>query len=136
MWIQKKSKTKNRIYYYNDETKESVWEKPKTDHHIYHILIKHVNSKKPINDRSEEDARGICENILYELSKSEDVYSAFTDMARKFSECSSKSKGGDLGYLIKDCFYPNFEETAYRLNQGTYSDIVETPSGMHIIYRK
>ena len=45
----------------------------------------------------------------------------------------SASEGGDLGWVGKGVFYPEFEAAAFALKQGALSDVVESPVGFHII---
>jgi len=55
-------------------------------------------------------------------------------MAKKYSDCSSYKKGGELTFGRLE-MQPPFEEVAFSLKPGEISDIVETKSGVHIIKR-
>lgn len=58
----------------------------------------------------------------------------FSELAKKYSDDpGSASQGGDLGFVKKGVFYPEFEEAAFKLNVGELSAIVESPVGFHII---
>jgi peptidyl-prolyl cis-trans isomerase SurA len=58
----------------------------------------------------------------------------FGELARRHSEDpGSASQGGDLGFVKKGVFYPEFESAAFSLNEGELSGIVESPVGFHII---
>ena len=59
----------------------------------------------------------------------------FEDIARGRSDCSSASKGGDLGTFGKGQMQRPFEDATYALAIGELSGIVDTDSGVHIILR-
>lgn len=58
----------------------------------------------------------------------------FSELAKKYSDDpGSAAQGGDLGFVKKGVFYPEFEAAAYKLNVGEISGVVESPVGFHII---
>ena len=58
----------------------------------------------------------------------------FSELAKKYSDDpGSAAQGGDLGFVKKGVFYPEFEEAAYKLNVDELSGVVESPVGFHII---
>ena len=58
----------------------------------------------------------------------------FSELAKKYSDDpGSAAQGGDLGFVKKGVFYPEFEEAAYKLKVGELSGVVESPVGYHII---
>ena len=59
----------------------------------------------------------------------------FAELASKFSDCSSGEKGGDLGTFGFGEMHKEFENAAFALKIGEISSIVESESGIHIIYR-
>lgn len=58
----------------------------------------------------------------------------FSELAKKYSDDpGSAAQGGDLGFVKKGIFYPEFEEAAFKLNVSELSNVVESPVGFHII---
>ena len=57
----------------------------------------------------------------------------FEALARDFSTCPSKSKGGDLGWFGPGKMVPAFEQACSKLSVGRISGLVRTQFGYHII---
>jgi peptidyl-prolyl cis-trans isomerase C len=57
----------------------------------------------------------------------------FESLAREFSTCPSKSKGGDLGWFGPGKMAAPFESAVKRLSPGSVGDVVQTQFGYHII---
>lgn len=94
--------------------------------HAAHILIK-VEPKAPESDKKK--ARKSIEDIQKRLKKGED----FASLAKQYSDCPSKEKGGDLGFLERGRTVKPFEDVAFSLKPGETSGIVETEFGFHIV---
>lgn len=76
--------------------------------------------------RTEVEAKA----ILSQLKAGAD----FAELARKESiDPTTKEKGGDLGFFSRGKMIPAFEEAAFALEAGEFSEVVETPYGYHII---
>ncbi|TDK65257.1 peptidylprolyl isomerase [Sapientia aquatica] len=91
--------------------------------HIRHILLKITPTL------SKEQAT----HKLIELKERlQNNGAKFEDLAQSFSNDSSASKGGDLGWI-----YPGdiaeFDPVIAALKEGEVSDPVESPAGMHLI---
>lgn len=57
----------------------------------------------------------------------------FDALAKEFSTCPSKSKGGDLGWFGPGKMVKPFEEAVKKLGRGSVSGVVKTQFGYHII---
>ena len=89
-----------------------------------HILIAAEGSDKAA-------ARKTAEAILVKVKAAPND---FAKLARENSkDPGSAAQGGDLGFFGRGMMVKPFEETAYRLNSGEISDVVETDFGFHII---
>lgn len=82
--------------------------------HAAHILVR---DQKKANDIKTEIMNG----------------ANFSDLAKKFSTCPSKKKGGDLGWFKKGDMVKEFETAAFAANKGDVVGPVKTEFGWHII---
>lgn len=57
----------------------------------------------------------------------------FSALAKKFSQDSLASLGGDLGYFTRKQMLPAFSDRAFKLGVGKVSDIFRTGHGLHIL---
>ena len=57
----------------------------------------------------------------------------FDALAKEYSTCPSKSKGGDLGWFGPGKMVKPFEEAVKKLGRGSVSGLVKTQFGYHII---
>jgi parvulin-like peptidyl-prolyl isomerase len=57
----------------------------------------------------------------------------FAEIAKQYSEDTTKEKGGDLGWFYRSDMTPEFSEVAFGLKKGQISGVVKTPFGYEII---
>ena len=92
---------------------------------ISHILL----TVKP-GAAAEKEALEKIKAIQEKVKAGED----FAELCKKYSEDpGSRSRGGELGLIQRGDFVPEFEEVAFLLKPGEFSDIVKTRFGFHII---
>ena len=80
--------------------------------------------KKAEARKTLEDLR---ERILADPSQFERLSNVYTD------DPGAKENGGDLGWQKRGTFVPEFEATAYNLEPGEFSQVIETEFGFHFI---
>ena len=59
----------------------------------------------------------------------------FGELASIHSDCSSAKNNGSLGVFGRGEMQKAFEDAAFALKVGEISDVVDSDSGLHIIYR-
>jgi parvulin-like peptidyl-prolyl isomerase len=81
--------------------------------------------------RSKDAAKQQIDQLAAQLQDGAD----FAELARANSDCPSKARGGDLGRFGRGQMVGEFETTAFGLQVGEQSGVIETPFGYHIIRR-
>lgn len=112
---------------------------------VLHILKKHAESRKPSSWRvpvitatkaeAIEELSGLLELLREVQSDPAELRATMEELARTESDCSSSKRGGDLGFFVPKKMQPAFEESAFGLEIGELSGIVETSSGIHVLLR-
>jgi len=93
--------------------------------HVAHILFKTVGK----TDAEVAEIKKKAEDVLNKAKHGGN----FADLAKQYSEDTTKDKGGDLGWIVRGQTVPEFEAAAFSLPKGTISDLVKTQYGFHII---
>jgi peptidyl-prolyl cis-trans isomerase SurA len=94
------------------------------------VKISHIFNNPKASSINKEKYRQFAKAILDSIKNGSD----FAELAKKYSEDpGSAVQGGDLGFVKRGVFYPEFEAVAYSLEPNQISDIVESPVGYHII---
>jgi len=70
-----------------------------------------------------------AEEVRQKLLKGGD----FAALAKEFSTCPSKARGGDLGFFTRDRMVKEFSDVAFSLKPKEISPVVKTQFGYHII---
>ena len=93
--------------------------------HVAHILFKTVG----MTDAEAAEVKKKAEDVLSKAKHGGN----FADLAKQYSEDTTKDKGGDLGWIVRGQTVPEFEAAAFSLPKGSISDLVKTQYGFHII---
>jgi peptidyl-prolyl cis-trans isomerase D len=93
--------------------------------HVAHILFKTVG----MTDAEAAEVKKKAEDVLNKAKHGGN----FGDLAKQYSEDTTKDKGGDLGWIVRGQTVPEFEAAAFSLPKGSISDLVKTQYGFHII---
>jgi len=96
-----------------------------------HILLMYAGSSRSTATRSKDEAQSQIAGIKSEL----DGGAEFAAVAREHSDCPSGKSGGDLGKFGRGQMVKAFEDTAFGLDVGGTSGVIETDFGYHIIQR-
>jgi len=94
--------------------------------HARHILIA-AKEAEPKADKDRKRAK------LVQIKKQLKDGADFGDLAKQFSDCPSKERGGDLGFFPRGQMVKAFDQAAFKMMPGDISDIVETEFGYHLI---
>ena len=106
------SVTHEELETYYNENKEGFISPQKVQ--ASHILVSDVS---------------LAEEVKGKLAQGE----SFEALAKEYSSCPSKERGGDLGMFGEGQMVPEFEEAAFKMAVGEVSEPVETQFGFHII---
>jgi peptidyl-prolyl cis-trans isomerase D len=93
--------------------------------HVAHILFKTVG----MTDAEAAEVKKKADDVLSKAKHGGN----FADLAKQYSEDTTKDKGGDLGWIVRGQTVPEFEAAAFSLPKGSISDLVKTQYGFHII---
>lgn len=91
-----------------------------------HILIK-------VNSDMKDDEKKLAKNKINDVVKRARAGKDFAELAKKYSEGPSASRGGDLNYVVRGQMVKKFEDVLFKLKVGEVSDVVETQFGYHTI---
>ena len=111
-----------RDYYEKNKNKFESQEKVRAS-----IILLKFNPSQ--GKAGEQKALKKFESILDQIRNGAD----FAAMAKKFSEDSLASKGGDLGFFTKKQMLPAFSNRAFKMKDGEVSDIFRTGHGFHVL---
>jgi peptidyl-prolyl cis-trans isomerase D len=115
------SEDDEKVYYQSHNDQYKVEDRA----HVAHILFKTVGK----TDAEVAEIKKKAEDVLAKAKKGD----KFADLAKQYSEDTTKDKGGDLDWIVRGQTVPEFEAAAFSLPKGAISDLVKTQYGFHII---
>ncbi|HOW56606.1 MAG TPA: peptidylprolyl isomerase [Smithellaceae bacterium] len=118
-----KANDKEISKFYN-ENKDKFTEQAMS--HVRHILVK-VEPTDDAKIKAEKKVK--IEGIRKKLIGGAD----FAELAKKDSDCPSKEKGGDLGFIGKGETVKQFENAAFTQAKNVIGPVVTTEYGYHVI---
>ncbi len=92
---------------------------------VAHILFKTTGKSPSEVATVEKTAR----DLLGQVRAGKD----FGELARKYSEDSSASSGGEIGWIVRGQTVKEFEDAAFSSKPGQVSDLIKTIYGIHIV---
>ncbi len=93
---------------------------------VSHILIQF---DEDVTEERKKEAEKKAQKALSRVKSGED----FSAVAKEVSTCPSSENGGDLNFFARGRMVPEFEDVAFGLSVGDFSEVVETRFGYHII---
>jgi len=96
--------------------------------------IGHILKTPPVSDAEIAAIKARLEEYREKSLRDDNPKNRFSMFARLYSDDpGSASKGGNLGFVERGAFYPEFEAVAFNLKSGEISGVVKTQAGYHII---
>lgn len=95
-----------------------------------YILRNKLQEKIATDDSINAEAKTLAEEVLAKINSGT---LSFEDAAKQYSEDTTASTGGDLGYFSQGQMVEEFETAAFALQAGEMSGLVKTQYGYHII---
>lgn len=116
----------------SDDEKRSYFDANKNAFNGERVRASHVliDTRKMKTDAELEGAKQKIGDIKKEIDNGAD----FAEMAKKYSDCPSAEKGGDINFFQrKGSMVEEFAKVAFSMKVGEVSEPVKTPFGYHII---
>jgi len=94
------------------------------------VKISHIFKNPKTSESSKLRSKLLAQKLLDSIKAGAD----FAALAKSNSEDpGSAAHGGDLGFVKRGVFYPQFESAAFELTVNEISPVIESPVGYHII---
>ena len=97
------------------------------------VRVSHIVLRVPANS-SEAQIQATRDKLLALRQEIVAGKIDFAEAAKKYSQCPSAPKGGDIDYVYrKGHVHEGFAKAAFALKVGEISDVVQTDYGLHLI---
>lgn len=110
-----------------------VWRHAPTQAQASEIVIAYDGAKKYTPRRSR--SRAAAAELAAELRRRLLAGASFTELARAHSDHPAYPSGGFLPIFTKGEQHPEFEQIVWSLPTGGLSEVIETPTGFHLVKR-
>ncbi len=92
--------------------------------------ISHIFINPKATEKLKNEAKNLAQSLLDSLKNGSD----FAKLAKKYSDDpGSAAQGGNLGFVKRGVFFPEFEAASFALEVGELSEVIESPVGFHVI---
>jgi peptidyl-prolyl cis-trans isomerase SurA len=108
----------------NDKTLKAYY-----DAHVGDYVQEEYRLQQVFVSSQRKDAAGRVQQALHALDQDR----PFGEVAREFSDDASSTMDGDMGFVKKEDLIPELREAVKLLIPGTYSNVVRTSFGFHIL---
>lgn len=86
--------------------------------------LSHIFINPQQGERLKAKAKEFAQSLLDSIKSGAD----FASLAKKYSDDpGSAARGGELGFVKRGVFFPQFEAAAFQLAEGEISGVVESP---------
>ncbi len=94
------------------------------------LLEEKVAAKFEQENRATDEMRAKIDAVRKELQNGRD----FADLAKQYSEGATAENGGVMGWFESRQLQDTIGDTITKMEVDTYSDVIETPLALHIVY--
>lgn len=115
-----------------------IWLREELMRRIDEDALRRVYDEQYANAEPVEEVRAShilveSEELAKEIRAKLDEGADFAALAAEHGTDGTASRGGDLGYFVKDDMVPQFSEAAFALQPGETAGPVQSPFGWHLI---
>nr|MCR5826357.1 peptidyl-prolyl cis-trans isomerase [Oscillospiraceae bacterium] len=103
-----------------------------------HILLMTIDqqTREPLPSAAVAEKRALAEDLLWRLRDSAEPVALFGELADEYSEDAGRQSNPEGYTFTRGTMVESFDSAARALEEGEYSDIVESEYGFHIILRR